>query len=362
MALSDSPGDLAALGWGPHFAEHFAPLAAQGLSPARVAVRHNQLYRLYGERGELLAEVSGKVRHEATGQQDFPVVGDWVAMSLRPSESRATIHAILPRLSRFSRKAAGVETEEQVLAANVDTVFLVAGLDGDFNPRRLERYLAMAWDSGAAPVILLTKSDLCADVPARLAEIEAIAGGVPLYAVSSLRGEGLDAVRGHLSPGRTAALLGSSGVGKSTLVNALLGEERLRTREVRLSDSRGRHTTTSRELIALPGGGLVIDTPGMRELSLWAERPETQPGSFEEIAVLAAACAFRDCRHEAEPRCAVRAAVEDGTLAAERLESFHKLQRELLHQTVKQDQRAQIEQKRKWRVIHKAARDHKPRE
>jgi ribosome biogenesis GTPase / thiamine phosphate phosphatase len=360
VALSHNPLDLAALGWRSQFAEHFAPLAAQGLLPARVAVRHNQLYRLYAEQGELLAEVSGKVRHEAAGHQDFPVVGDWVAMSARPSESRATIHAILPRSSRFSRKAAGLETEEQVLAANVDTVFLVAGLDGDFNLRRLERYLVMAWDSGAAPVILLSKSDLCEDVPARLAEVEAIAAGVPLHAVSSLRREGLDAVRGHLAPGRTVALLGSSGVGKSTLVNALLGEERLRTREVRLSDSRGRHTTTSRELIALPEGGLVIDTPGMRELAPW-DAVEALP-SFEDVDDLATGCAFKDCRHEVEPRCAVQLAVEQGRLSAERLEGYRKLQREARHLSVKQDQRARLEQKRQWRVIHKAARNHKPRE
>jgi ribosome biogenesis GTPase len=361
VALSGAPVDLAALGWRPHFAQSFAPLAEKGFAPARVAVRHNQLYRLYSEHGELLAEVAGKARHEAGGTQDLPVVGDWVAMSARASEGRATIHAILPRASRFSRKTAGTQTEEQVLAANVDTVFLVSGLDGDYNPRRLERYLVMAWDSGAVPVILLTKSDLCDDLPARLAEIEAIAAGVPLHAVSAPRGLGLEAVRRHVSPGRTVALLGSSGVGKSTLVNALLGEDRLPTREVRLSDSRGRHTTTARELIALPGGGMVIDTPGMRELSLWAEGDGALSGGFDDVDELAAGCAFGDCRHEAEPRCAVRAAVEDGTLPAMRLESYHKLQRELRYQAVRQDQRAQIEQKRRWRVIHKAARDYKPR-
>jgi ribosome biogenesis GTPase len=209
-------------------------------------------------------------------------------------------------------------------------------------------------------VILLSKSDLCEDVPARLAEIEAIAQGVPLYAVSPLRREGLDAVRGHLAPGRTVALLGSSGVGKSTLVNALLGEERLRTREVRLSDSRGRHTTTSRELIALPEGGLVIDTPGMRELSPW-DAGEALP-SFDDVDELAARCAFKDCRHEAEPRCAVLLAVEQGRLAAERLEGYRKLQREAHHLAAKQDQRVRLEEKRKWRAIHKAARSHKPRE
>jgi len=355
------PTSLASLGWGPPFAGSFAPFAAEGLSPARVAVVHQQLYRLYSEHGELLAEVSGRVRHEAAGRQDFPVVGDWVAIRPRPSEARATIHRILPRRSRFSRKVAGTETDEQVVAANVDTVFLLAGLDGDYNPRRIERYLVTAWESGANPVILLNKADLCQDLPARVAEIEAVAPGVPVHAVSSLKRQGLDAVRRQLAPGRTVALLGSSGVGKSTLINALLGEERLRTREVRLSDSRGRHATTWRELILLPEGGLVIDTPGMRELSLW-DAGASLPSTFEDVEALAADCAFKDCQHQAEPRCAVTAAVADGRLVAERLESYRKLQGELRHLAVKQDQRAQLEEKRKWRVIHKAARDFKPRE
>ena len=283
-------------------------------------------------------------------------------MAIRPraGEGRATIHAILPRRGRFSRKAAGDETREQVLAANVDTVFLVTGLDGDYNPRRIERYLVTAWDSGADPVVLLSKADLCEDVPARVAEIESVAPGVPVHAVSSLRREGLEAVRGYMHTGRTVALLGSSGAGKSTLINALLGEERLRTREVRESDSRGRHTTTRRELILLPGGGLVIDTPGMRELSLW-QADEGLPATFDDVAALAAGCAFKDCRHESEPRCAVRAAVAAGGLAAERLESWRKLEGERRYLEIKEDQRAQLEQKRKWRVIHKAARDHKPR-
>lgn len=353
--------ELAALGWGAPFEEAFAPFAAHGLEPARVAVVHAGLYKLYSQRGELLAEVSGRVRHEAAGRHDFPAVGDWVAIRARPAEGRATIHAILPRRSRFSRKVAGAETEEQVLAANVDTVFLLTGLDGDYNPRRIERYLATAWESGASPVVLLSKADLCGVVPQRLAEIEKVAPGVPVHAVSSLRHTGLEAVRGQLRPGRTVALLGSSGAGKSTLINALLGEERLRTREVRLADSRGRHTTTWRELILLPGGGLVIDTPGMRELSLW-QAGEGVPAAFDDVEALASGCGFNDCRHESEPRCAVRAAVANGSLAPERLESWRKLQGELRYLEVKQDQRAQLEQKRRWRVIHKAARDHKPRE
>jgi ribosome biogenesis GTPase len=352
---------LEALGWSDALRQAFAPFATEGLEPARVAVVHSGLHRVCGEQGELLAEVAGRLRHQASGGQDLPAVGDWVAIRPRAGEGRATIHAILPRRSRFSRKAAGDETREQVLAANVDTVFLLAGLDGDYNPRRIERYLVTAWDSGAEPVVLLSKADLCEDVPARVAEIEALAAGVPVHAVSSLRREGLEAVRGYIPPGRTVALLGSSGAGKSTLINALLGEERLRTREVRRADSRGRHTTTRRELILLPGGGLVIDTPGMRELSLW-QPGEGLTSTFDDVEALAAGCAFKDCRHESEPRCAVREAVASGSLPSERLESWRKLQGELRYLELKQDQRAQLEQKRKWRVIHKAARDHKPRE
>jgi ribosome biogenesis GTPase len=352
--------ELHALGWNEALQQAFAPFAAEDLSPARVAVVHAGLHRVYSTHGELLAEVAGRLRHQAAGRQDLPAVGDWVAIRVRAAERRATIHAILPRRGRFSRKAAGDETREQVLAANVDTVFLVTGLDGDYNPRRIERYLVTAWDSGADPVVLLSKADLCEDVPARVAEIEGVAPGVPVHAVSSLRREGLDAVRGYIRTGRTVALLGSSGAGKSTLINALLGEERLRTREVRESDSRGRHTTTRRELIPLPGGGLVIDTPGMRELSLW-QAAEGLAETFDDVDALAAGCAFTDCRHESEPRCAVRDAVDSGSLAAERLSSWRKLQGELRYLEVKQDQRAQLDQKRKWRVIHKAARDHKPR-
>jgi ribosome biogenesis GTPase len=353
--------ELAALGWGAPYEQAFAPFGAEGLTPARVAVVHSGLYRLYSEQGELLAEVAGRVRHEASGRRDLPAVGDWVAIRPRPAEARATIHAVLPRRTLFSRKAAGDETQEQVLAANVDTVFLLTGLDGDFNPRRVERYLVTAWDSGADPVVLLSKADLCEDVAARVAEIEAVAPGVPVYAVSARKREGLAALREYLRPGRTVALLGSSGAGKSTLINALLGEERLRTREVRLADSRGRHTTTRRELVPLPGGGLVIDTPGLRELALW-EAGEGLPATFEDVEALASGCGFKDCRHKAEPRCAVLAAVAGGELPAERLESWRKLQSERRYLELKQDQRAQLEQKRKWRVIAKAACDHKPRE
>jgi ribosome biogenesis GTPase len=347
------------LGWGPREAEAFAPHAAQGLTPARVAAEHQHVYTLLGAEVVLLARVTGRLRHAAGGRADFPAVGDWVAAKRLPGEEWATIHGILPRRSRFSRKVAGEDAEEQIVAANIDTVFLMMGLDGDFNPRRLERYLTVAWESGADPVVLLSKADLCEDPDARRREIEAL--GAPVHLVSAKTGAGLAAVTAHLRPGRTVALLGSSGVGKSTLVNRLLGEERLRTREVRSSDDRGRHTTTARELLALPGGALVIDTPGMRELQLWGDAAAGLGTTFSDLDALASGCRFSDCGHASEPGCAVRAAVAEGGLTPERLASYHKLQKELLALAARHDKRLDAERRRKWRTIHKTARHHKPR-
>src|SRR5262245_8673165 len=353
--------DLERLGFTSSFEEAFRPFAGEGLRPARVASAHTRVYRVYHEGGERLAEVAGRLRHEAAGPQDFPTVGDWVAASFPSGDGRAIVHAVLPRRTRFSRKVAGSVTEEQVLAANVDTAFLVGGLDGDFNPRRLERALVLAWESGADPVIRLNKADLAEDVEARRREAEAVAAGVPVHVVSSLRGEGLAAVRSYLGVGRTVALLGSSGVGKSTLINRLLGEERFATASVRTHDDRGRHTTTHRELVVLPGGGLVIDTPGLREIQLWS----TEGGllrTFEDVQSLAAACRFTDCAHEGEPGCAVRAAEADGRLAPERLQSYFKLQRELRHLDVRQSHQLQSEERARWKAMHKASRRHRPRE
>jgi ribosome biogenesis GTPase len=351
---------LEGLGWDAGWREAFAPWAADGCVPGRVASEHQHLYRVLAEAGELVAAVSGRFRHEHDRRADYPAVGDWVALAPRPEERRGTIHGVLPRRSRFSRREAGEDGAEQVVAANVDTVFLAMGLDLNYNLRRLERALLLARESGARPVVLLTKTDLCDDVPGRVAEAAASASGAPVHALSPKRAEGLEALALYLAPGRTVALLGSSGVGKSTLINALLGEERQRTRDVRAKDARGRHATSHRELVPLPGGALVVDTPGMREMQLWAEE-SALPGTFAEIDALAAGCAFRDCRHVAEPRCAVRAAVAEGRLPAARLESYRKLQRELAALEARHDRAAHLEQKRKWKAIHKAARTHKPR-
>lgn len=347
--------DLHALGWRPAFDDAFAPYRGEGVEPARVALEHTHIYRVFAASGEWLARVSGRLRHHAERRRDFPAVGDWVVIEAAAG-GEARIHAVLPRFSRFSRRAAGDSTEEQIVAANIDVVLLVTGLDGDFNLRRIERYLVVAWDSGATPVVVLNKTDLVDDPRAMVDDVRASAPGVDVHAVSTRHPQSLDVLRGYLGEGRTGALLGSSGVGKSSIVNQLIGQELLRTRDVRVSDSRGRHTSAARQLVLLPGHGVLIDTPGMRELQLW-ETGESLAGTFSDIDALAADCRFRDCQHRTEPGCAVRAAVDAGDLTSERLESFYKLSAEQAHQARQLDARAQIEEKRRGRIGAKALRN-----
>ncbi len=336
-------------------AECFAPFAGQGLVPGRVVAGHRGLLRVRTEEGEALAAVAGSLRHKTRSPEERPAVGDWVA--LRPPEPghRAVVHAVLPRRTAFVRRAAGKRDVAQVLAANVDTVFLVMGLDGDYSPRRIERALVLAWESGAFPVILLNKTDLCDDVPTRRAEVETVAPGVPVLAIAAKPGEGLGALAPWLVPGQTVALLGSSGVGKSTIVNRLLGREKQKTQEVLEAGQRGRHTTTHRELIVLPGGALLLDTPGLREIQLWADEAGLQ-AAFEDVQELATACRFNDCRHGAEPGCAVRAAVEAAQLDAARLDSFRKLQAELRALEIREDPLKRREERSRWKAIHKSLR------
>ena len=341
---------LTELGWSSFFEGSFERYAEEGLAAARVLLEQRERYRVMSKDGEIAAEVSGKMRHESRSRADFPTVGDWVAISSRPDEGQATIHALLPRTSGFSRKAVlsggmpdtGGKTDEQVLAANIDTVFLVSGLDGDFNVRRIERYLGVAWDSGATPVIVLNKADLCDDVQARLEEVAAGAVGVSIHTVSATGKLGLEELRQYLTTGQTAAFLGSSGVGKSTIINSLLGEERLETQEVREHDGRGRHTTTHRQMIFLEEGGIVIDTPGMREIQMWSD-DDGLTKTFGDVEHLSERCRFRDCRHENEPGCAVRQALDKGELDAGRFDNYLKMQKELAHLARRRNKKAQRE-------------------
>ena len=357
-----SPGRLSELGFDANQRAAFDLMATgdEQLVPGRIVASHGALHRVATETSEVLAEISGRLRHEARSVLDLPAVGDFVAAALRTGEERGTIHAVLPRRSRFVRGAAGENTREQVVAANVDSVFLVSGLDRDFNPRRIERYLSLAFDSGAVPVILLNKADLRDDADQCLAQVVALAPGTPVHLLSARPGVGLDALEDYLQPRRTLALLGSSGVGKSTIVNKLLGREHFPTREVRLVDQRGRHTTSHRELVSLPGGALLIDTPGMRELQLWSAGSGVSD-AFTDIVELAPDCRFRDCGHGNEPGCAVTAAIRNGALPAARLESYAKLQAELKALETRQDALARRTQRKSWASIHKSARKHKPR-
>jgi ribosome biogenesis GTPase len=348
---------LVQFGWNNFYEAFFAEHAGSGSIPARVLIQHRDRYILISEFGELTGTVSGKFLHEVGKKADFPAVGDWVVVEPRIEEQTATIHKVLERRTKFSRKVAGLTTEEQVVAANIDVAFLVLGLDSDFNLRRLERYLTTAWESGATPVVALNKSDLCEDVPGKLAEAESISRGVLVAVTSAKKNEGLDVFREQLHGNKTGVLLGSSGVGKSTIINTLLGFARQKTEVVRESDDRGRHTTTARELLQLPTGGLLVDTPGMRELQLWVSDDGLEE-SFDDIAELAARCKFKDCRHQAEPDCAVKAALESGEIAEARWQSYLKQQRELQYLALRQSPAAARKKKERERKIHQQQKQH----
>lgn len=346
---------LSSYGWTEGLQHDFDAYAQQGLIPARVVVQHRARYVLMGEAGEYSAEASGRLLHNALAA-DLPVVGDWVATTPLEGDGVASIQAVLPRHSQFIRKAAGAVDKPQVVAANFDVVLLTTGLDSDFNLRRIERYLTAARRTGAQAVIVLTKADLCEDLPARLAEVETVALDTPVHAVSIPQGRGVAEVAGYLAAGRTAVLLGMSGVGKSTLVNALAGEARQAVGEVRAIDGRGRHTTTHRELILLPGGGLILDTPGMRELGLWDPGEGAAAETFEDIEALALECRYRNCTHTKEPGCAVLGAITEGRLSAERLESYRKLERESAFFERKENPQAAMAHRKLWASRAKANR------
>jgi ribosome biogenesis GTPase len=366
MTLAAAPTGL---GWDAEWDAAFEPFAAGGRRPARVVAVHKETAIVRGDiAGDRPATVSGRFRYDALAASDFPAVGDWVA--LEPTDAGAgaddpaVIAAVLPRRAAFvrsaadaSRRTAGNLADEQVIAANVDIAFLVAGLDGDFNLRRLERYLAVAWSSGVTPVIVLNKADIARDLEARLVAVEGIAPGVPVVVLSALTGDHVADLEPYLGQGHTSVVLGSSGVGKSTLVNTLLGEQRQPVSDVRQDDSRGRHTTTHRELFALPGGALLIDTPGIRSLEV-AGADEGVDAAFDDIAEIAAQCRFSDCRHQGEPGCAIRRAMDDARLDAGRLASYQKLERELAYAERREDPRARAAEAKRWRQIHLDGRRH----
>jgi ribosome biogenesis GTPase len=346
--------DLTTFGWNDFFEANFESYAGQGFTCGRVVLEHKNLFRVCTQNGEVFAEISGKLRHEATSRRDLPAVGDWVVIRARPEGGRVMIHAVLPRRTTFARKIAGSRTEEQIVGANVDTVFLFTSLNQDFSLRRIERYLLIAWESGANPVIVLSKSDLCDEVAGPIDQMQAVAHGVPIYAISVVTGSGLQDVAQYFKRGQTVALLGSSGVGKSTLINHLAGVELLKVQRVREGDDRGRHTTTHRELVLLPAGGLVLDTPGMRELQLF-DGDESLQLVFDDIEALAARCYFSDCRHQDEPRCVVREALLAGTIDSDRYQSYEKLQKELKYVARRKDKLLEIGERKKWKKLSRLA-------
>jgi len=344
--------DLKELGWSGFFQKNFEPYKHKGLTAGRVIREHRRIYTVCCENGHLTAELAGKIDYDAQTLADYPAVGDWVAVKIVPQENKAVIRAILPRKSKFTRKVAGRDIKEQVIAVNIDTVFIVSSLDAEFNLRRIERYLVLTWDSGAEPVIILNKTDLCHDVQSYIEQLKFIAPDVTIYPISAEKNIGIESLYEYLGSGKTVSLLGSSGVGKSTIINSILGMEHLETAPVREEDNKGRHTTTHRELILLPEGGAVIDNPGMRELHLWADEDSVKR-AFEDVEQIAEMCRFRDCLHETEPECAVRQAIEDGQLSAERVANSQKLKEELKLLEIRQEQNT----KAKERV--KAARQKK---
>jgi ribosome biogenesis GTPase len=347
---------LTELGWSPFFQQQLTPDELT-LLPARVFRQDTNQYHLLSAQGKMVGVLPGKFRQEALSKADLPTVGDWVVVSPIDSDEtdRVQIEKILERKSKFSRKEAGEVHDEQVVASNIDTVFIVSALDRDFNLHRIERYLLLSWTSGALPVLILNKSDVCKNIEKKVRDLEVIAMGSPIHVMSAKDNSGLDPLRGYLTTGSTCAFLGSSGVGKSTIINELLGYEKFDTGEVRSDDSRGRHTTTFREMVEATGGGMIIDTPGMREIQLWADNVSLAH-SFQDIETLAASCKFSDCKHDTEPNCSITKAVSNGDLEPERLARYFRLSQELEHFARRQNTGARAGKKQQYKRISNLSR------
>ncbi|MFH1368798.1 MAG: ribosome small subunit-dependent GTPase A [Elusimicrobiota bacterium] len=334
--------NLKELGWNEFHEKHYNEVKTSETFPARVAKSEREKYLIYSSFGELKAEIKGKMRFSAVSISDFPAVGDWVVAKMRPEGNAVIIEAILPRMNKFARKVAGSVTDEQVMVANIDTIFLVNGLDGDYNLRRIERYLALARENNSSPVVVLNKTDMCPSVQEKAEEVAAVARGVPILTLNALNGEGIENIRKYITNSTTVAFLGSSGVGKSTIINSLLKTEKQKVGTVRESDSRGKHITTCRELILLPDGGIVIDNPGLRELQLWVDE-DTLDSTFDDVIELTEKCRFRDCTHLHEPGCAVMNAIETGLLDNKRFQNFIKLKKELKYLATRKEVKARNE-------------------
>ena len=336
--------NLVELGWSDFFQDQLAENETH-LVPARVVRQDLTGYLLFSDRGPLTGSLPGKFRHGVKSKAELPGVGDWVLVTLLAGEpDKAVIGKLMHRQSLFSRRGAGEQLDEQIIAANIDTAFIVSALDANFNPQRIERYLLLAWESKATPYILLNKADMCDDPGAKVEAVRQVAPGVDIATLSALTGQGIELLRSLIPIGQTGAMLGSSGVGKSTIINTLLGFERFQTGSVREGDSKGRHTTSFREMAQIPGAGLIIDTPGMRELQVWGDASSLSQ-AFDDLGDLASQCKFRDCAHGNEPGCAIKAAIASGDLEEARVISYRKLQAELKHLAEQQDIKARIERK-----------------